>query len=102
MIKYHRLPIYGTLLSKEPSRGDSDNPVQPISLGDLPSPPEEVVEGKYMDMPFKYNFDEDWCIVKLEASQEVHDWLTALLPQLDDIMKAKGWKLDKSKLRKKK
>lgn len=101
MLRKYKLPIYGILLSKKPPKGDSDNPVQPISLNDLPNPPEEVLKGEYKDTPFKYNFNEDWCEVEVEASREVHNWLTALLPQLNDIKKAKGWKLDKSRLEKK-
>jgi hypothetical protein len=101
MIKHYRLPIYGTLLSKDPPIGDSDSPVQPISLYDLPNPPEEVLQGKYTDTPFKYNFDEDWCEVEVKADEVVHNWLAGILPQLRGIQKEKGWKLDKSKLEKK-
>jgi hypothetical protein len=79
MKKTYRLPIYGKLLSKKPPRGDNNKPVQPISLFDLPDPPQAVKDGKFTDIPILYNFDKDWCDVEVDANLTVHDWLTKCL-----------------------
>lgn len=108
MKKFYKLPIQGTVLVKEPLTGNKSDPVCVFPLAELPNLPTYFNEERQREEqePFSYicwnyNIDEEWCEVELEASEEFHNWLSGILPQLNDINKEKGWKLDKSKLVKK-
>lgn len=114
MKKRYRLPIVGTVLSKEPLTGDAKDPVRPIDISELmpknkvidPDTNEEREVPKYSYAArtlgnFDYNVDDECCEAEIDASKECHAWLGSILPQLNDIKKAKGWKLDKTKLEKK-
>ncbi|GAI97762.1 unnamed protein product, partial [marine sediment metagenome] len=65
-----------------------------IPITELPNCP----KGAYSCTNLYYNIDEEWCEIELEASEEFHNWLAGILPQLRGIQKEKGWKLDKSKM----
>ena len=103
--RVYRLPIMGKVLNDMPLTGDESSPLQVIPLAELPNVPTYYDEelGREVKQGFaytclNYNVDEEWCEVELEASQEYHDWLTNLLPQLRDIVKNRKWKLDKTEL----
>ncbi len=106
----YKLPIMGTALKDEPLQGKKEDPLAVIPIQDL-APKRTVIdpdteqehEVSKFDFSFDcldYNIAEEWCEVEVEAEQGFHDWLAGILPQLNDIKKAKGWKLDKSKLEK--
>ena len=107
MLARYKLPIQGIVLAREPLTGKGNTPICVIPFGELPDCPtqfneetqEELKEG-FNYTCLNYNIDEEWCEVELEASEEFHNWLVGMLPQLRDIQKEKGWKLDKSKLEK--
>ena len=108
MKKKYKLPIMGIALDKNPPKGLRKDPICVIPFDDLPSRPtyidEETQKVRGYDVSYNclnYNIDEEWCEVELEASEEFHNWLTGMLPQLNDIQKEKGWKLDKTKQMKK-
>ena len=100
MKRIYRLPIMGGVKSKKPLRGVEGNPLANVPIEKLPG---------FADLPnrgfnlfnLEYNIDKGWSEVEIEACEVLHDWLTALMPQLKDIAKSKGWKLDKTKLVKK-
>ncbi len=107
MIRRYKLPIQGIALKREPLTGAEDDPICVIPLGEIDGRPthfneiaqEETQEGcSYTCLD--YNIDEEWCEVELEASEEFHNWLAGMLPRLRGIQKAKGWKLDKTKIEK--
>lgn len=109
MKKFYKLPIQGTVLAKEPLTGAKDDALCVIPLNEL-EPKVEITDPETLKtrpvaefggcryICWNYNIDEEWCEVELEASEEFHNWLDGMLPQLRGIQKAKGWKLDKSKL----
>ncbi|GAJ03147.1 unnamed protein product, partial [marine sediment metagenome] len=47
-----------------------------------------------------YDLENGLVEIELDADEAVHSWLLALVPQLRDIAKTKGWKLDKTELEK--
>ncbi|GAI94810.1 unnamed protein product [marine sediment metagenome] len=101
----YRLPIVGKVLDDKPLKGDKNDILRVIDLHDLPDYPTQFDEESEVTVPQgysircrEYNIDEEWCEVELEASEEFHNWLSSILPQLNDIKEAKGWKLDKSKM----
>ncbi|MBA7530163.1 hypothetical protein ES705_22366 [subsurface metagenome] len=114
MIKKYKLPIMGKVLNDAPLTGDKSNPIKVFPIEDLEGRPtqkivvldevthEEVERDALADYSFTcldYNIEEEWCEVELEASEEFHNWLTGILPQLRGIKKEKGWKLDKAKMK---
>lgn len=96
----YRIPIMGGVKKVHPLKGIEGNTLQLIPLDKLPGY-DQLVSKDYGYVCLEYNIDEEWCEVELEASEEFHNWLTGMLPQLRNTQKAKGWKLDKSKLEKK-
>ncbi|MBA7714305.1 hypothetical protein ES703_123323 [subsurface metagenome] len=107
MIKRYKLPIQGTALKKEPLTGARDDPICVIPLSEIDGRPTYYNEklGETMQQGcaytcLNYNLDEGWCEVELEASEEFHNWLANILPQLRGIQEAKGWKLDKANIEK--
>jgi len=107
MRKKYKIPIQGTVIKKEPLTGDETDPVCTFPLAELPNLPTYFNEESRQEQPepfgytcLDYNIDKEWCEVELEASEEFHNWLAGILPQLKDIQKAKGWKLDKTKMEK--
>lgn len=108
MIRKYKVPIQGTLKKRTPLTGDANDPVIIMPFRDLDGFPtyldtETQTQVRYLiDCTcLNYDVDEDWCEIELEADEAVHDWLANILPQLKDIQKAKGWKLDKSKMEEK-
>jgi len=91
----YKLPIKGTILALKPLTGADDNPIGPTPLEDLPN---FLAEGYSGCLCLDYNIDEEWCEVEVKASEEFHNWLTGILPELRGIQNDKGWKLDKSKM----
>ena len=101
----YKLPIQGAILVQTPLTGVEDNPIRVMPLSNLPNCPKYYDEASQEERErgccytcLDYNIDEEWCEVELTASEEFHNWLTGMLPQLRGIQKSKGWKLDKSKL----
>lgn len=108
MIKRYKLPIQGTVLNDKPLTGSKDDPLVVFPIEKLPNSPthydtelKEQVKDSFRFSCLEYNLDEEWCEIELESSEEFHNWLAGILPQLNDIKKARSWKLDKSKLGKK-
>ena len=107
MKRKYKLPAVGKILNDEPLTGDPNDPITVLNLQELPNYPtsfneelqREVKEPCSM-LHLNYNVDEEWCEVEVDASQKFHDWLIDLLPQLMQIKKDKGWKLDKTELEK--
>jgi hypothetical protein len=107
MKKKYKLPIMGKALETMPLKGDDNDPICVIPLNELPDCPiyfntevQEMLPERYRYTCLDYDIDEEWCEVELEASEEFHNWLTDMLPQLRGFQKAKGWKLDKTKMEK--
>lgn len=100
MIKRYKLPIQGTVLKREPLKGADADPVSVIDLTQLSGRPRwaDGREQGYAIVCLAYDIDEEWCEVELEASEEFHNWLAGILPQLRGIQKERDWKLDKSKM----
>ncbi|GAI07774.1 unnamed protein product [marine sediment metagenome] len=105
MKRKYKMPIRGKVLAKEPLTGENGDPICVIPFGDLPDLPtyfdkasQQQVKESFGYTCLDYNIDEGWCEVELTASEEFHNWLAGILPQLRDIQKEKGWKLDKSKM----
>lgn len=110
MKKTYKVPIIGTVTKKHPLQGDPQNRLRVLPFEDLiprietEHPEEGIVLVPKWGISFvclNYDIDEEWCEIEVEACEELHNWLTGILPQLNDIKKTKGWKLDKSKLEKK-
>jgi hypothetical protein len=107
MNRTYKLPIMGKALKGKPLKGDENDPICVIPFGDLPDRPtypdeetQELREYGFSYTCLEYNLDEEWCEIELEASEEFHNWLAGILPELNDIKKSKGWKLDKTKMEK--
>lgn len=105
MKKLYKLPIQGSVLLRDPLTGLENDPICVIPLHHLPNFPSRFDEIKqkevretYKYQCLDYNIDEEWCEIELEASEEFHNWLTNILPQLNNIKKVRKWKLDKSRL----
>ena len=105
MKKRYKLPISGTVVRENPLEGDKTDPICVIPLGELPTFPtffelksQEQIPESFSYTCLNYNLDEEWCEVELEASEAFHNWLAGILPQLKDIQKEKGRKLDKTRL----
>ncbi|MBA7590483.1 hypothetical protein ES708_32605 [subsurface metagenome] len=103
----YKLPIQGVMVAKEPLTGAENDPIIAMPLRDLPDYPtffdEETQQEAGESFSYTcldYNIDEEWCEVELEASESFHNWLVGILPQLRGIQKKKGWKLDKTRMRK--
>ena len=81
MIKQiHRLPIAGTVLNKEPLKGEPSDPIRVIPFSELPGFPTMkvdvyTVKRGYSYENIKYNIDEGWVEIELTADKEVHDFL---------------------------
>jgi hypothetical protein len=99
MLARYKLPIMGKVLRREPLKGDSDNPICPIPIEEIPDMP-----SGYTRKVLEYNIDEEWCEVEIDADEEFHEWLNrALKPEQDEILSAvekyvndNNLKLDKS------
>lgn len=94
MIKTYKLPIMGGVKCDVPLKGVDGNPLVAIPLEELPG--FGKLTGGLTYQVLNYDIESEMCEVELEASEESHNWLAALLPQLNDIKKEKGWKLDKT------
>lgn len=91
----------GGVKDDKPLKGIEGNSLCIIPLDELPGFDSlEDEGGGYSVRNLDYNIDEEWCEIELEASEAVHEWLLNLIPQLRDIAKTKGWKLDKTELEK--
>lgn len=87
----------GGIRDDNPLKGVEGNPLCAIPLNELPNFPEG--ESYSYTCP-NYDVEEEWVEIELEAEEVVHNWLLALMPQLRDVAKTKGWKLDKTELEK--
>ena len=107
----HRLPIMGAVIKREPLTGAKGNPIRLVPLSEIvedlmpkvaavseKTGEEAMVPefGSYSYVCLEYNIDEEWCEIELKASEEFHNWLAGILPQLRNVQEAKNWKLDKS------
>lgn len=111
MKRRYKLPIKGTVMERKPLAGAEDDPICVIPFSDL-VPKKEIIDaetkekiltselGGFSLVCLNYDIEEEWCEVEIEASNAFHDWLLNLIPQLKDIAKVKGWKLDKTELEK--
>lgn len=92
----------------DPLAGAEGNPVGVIPIMELPNYPRRLDEetGRlsigepYSYTCLEYDLEKEQVEVEIEASEALHEWLLSLIPQLDGIKKAKGWKLDKTELMK--
>ncbi len=96
--RLYRVPCMGKVLGDTPLKGSVNNPLCPIPLMDLAR--EQGIEGLRSYESLNYNVDEGWVEIKVEATEEAHNWLAGMLPQLRGIQKEKGWKLDKTRVEK--
>jgi hypothetical protein len=78
LITQYQIPIYGKLISKNPPVGDYEQPVQPLSLYEIPDRPEEVFTSKIIT----YDFETDLCVIELDAADEIHTWLNDALAEI--------------------
>lgn len=97
MKRIYRIPIMGGVKDDIPLKGVEGNPLCCVPLDELRDFPKG--EG-YGYTCLSYDVDEEWVEIELEAEETVHNWLLALIPQLRDIARDKGWKLDKTELEK--
>ncbi len=95
--RIYKLPIQGKVLNDKPLTGDENNPLSVIPLEELPEYNELDCMGCAYTV-LSYDIDNEECEIELRASDAVHEWLLNLMPQLRDIAKQKGWKLDKTEL----
>lgn len=105
MKRRYKLPIKGIVIMREPLTGAEEDPICVVPIIEL-VPKKEILDpitgekrltgeiGGFSYSCLSYNIDEEWCEVELEASSEFHEWLLSILPQLKDIQKEKGWKLE--------
>lgn len=101
MKRVYRVPIMGGVKNDKPLTGVEGNPLCPIPLEELPGYDSLADEDQGIGcVSLDYDVDEEWCEIEVEASETFHNWLLNLIPQLRDIAKQKGWKLDKTELAK--
>ncbi|MBA7565122.1 hypothetical protein ES708_06797 [subsurface metagenome] len=97
MIRRYTIPCMGKVKNDKPLEGTKGSPLCAIPLDELPDYPEGLGHG-YICLD--YDLENGLAEIELDADEAVHDWLLALKPQLKNIAKAKGWKLDKTELEK--
>lgn len=91
----------GSVKNDQPLQGIRGNPLCPIPLDELPgyyNLPEE--DQGHSSVCLRYDVDEEWCDLRVEASDAFHAWLLGLMPELKAMSKERGWKLDKTELEK--
>ena len=94
----YRVPIMGKALNDQPLTGAADNPICTIPFNELPG--WDLDRMAYAYTCLEYNVDEGWCDIEVTADETTHDWLLSLLPQMPEIQRNKGWRLDKTELEK--
>ncbi len=102
MKQIYRLPIMGRVLDDTPSlKGDTVDPLCVIPLEKLPGYDALLPEDKECGyVCLTYNVDEGWVEIELEASENYHAWLQSLLPNMKTLVSDKGWRIDKTELKK--
>ena len=80
MKKIYTMPIYGSLIQLNPRpKGQDDDPVSPVSIFDLPNPPQKVLDGEFLNPVIDYDFDAGTARIELDSDQDVHDWMEEVL-----------------------
>lgn len=95
--RLYRVPCMGKVLDDTPLKGSVNNPLCPIPLMDLAR--EQGIEGLGSYESLNYNVDEGWVEIKVEATEEAHNWLASISLSLKQMVRDRGWKLDKEELR---
>lgn len=105
MKKKYKIPIHGKVINDNPLTGGGADPLCSFPLAELPNLPTYFDKETQQQEPerfgyicVEYDLDKEEVLIELEASEEFHNWLVGMLPQLRHIQKKKGWKLDKSKM----
>jgi hypothetical protein len=103
MKKQYTLPIFGTVVKKEPLTGDPNDPIVVFPIKALPDFPKhnkedsaELIDYGYSYHVISFDVDNDTCIIELDAPEEVHSWLESKKALTEQARVASGLTLKRN------